>query len=681
MAFDLNAAGGFGNGTADVTADSNTVVNHYATVTALTATTITLGDASDFNVGEEIFYHVSLSYDANRLGKWAFANITAKNGNVLTVDKDLTALAYLSNSTCQVVSVPHYKNFTIPSDVTLSPPAFADGKGGIFICKCAETFTLAGDINLVDKGLPASLADERSETEQEQQGKLDTDNYAGWENAATQYHFALNVGDGAAFILANRLHGGNGARIGNTTTDGVKFCRGAADSINKPSGVTNIGGSTILIVADQFTSATFAHRHIGKYRSGTPGKGLARCYIATNTRLSNDEGLYSYDIISDGTRLKKSCNVQDFGKGTNGNLTNQANVNAVLNVYARITEINGQVISYVDKSKAGAFKQGDLVMIHYSQKSNADTAYAGRFWLSYVDGDDGVDKLTLRNAPPISTLTNYSAQIVLIPQYNNFTLTTTHNKTPAFANGKSGIFAIAVKNICDLRGGVINVEGKGGAPAYGKIGMGIGNTQNSTRLPIGEGHGSVFILAKSLLMNSNTRIGATYSGAAVSGYRGKDGKDLPSPVLNKTVSQEQSGTGGSPSGAGSNLNSLSGGYGSNSAVVQGHTGLQGAHIFIVADSIDGLNVAAISTGGQAYQTTYAGADGGAGYGAGGDTDTAIIQENNAGLWANYVAVGGQGGYIAGGGGGYDETGGGGSGTAFIYCNNATGQIMETAFIN
>lgn len=680
MAFDLDAAGGLGNGTTDVIADSNTVVNHYAAVSALTATTITLDDASDFNVGDEIFYHVSTTYDDNRLGRWAFANIAAKNGNVLTVDKDLTALAKLNNSACQVISVPHYKNFTIPSGVTLSPPAFANGKGGIFVCKCSQTFTLAGDLSLVDKGLPADSNRPYLEQEQQGKGKLDTDPYAGWENAATKYQLALNVGDGAAFILADEIHGGNSARIGNPNATGVKYCRGADDSPNKPEGMTNIGGSTIMLVANRLTSETNFHRHIAKYRSGTAGRGLARCYLATGTLLSNDEGLYSYDVISDGSRLKKYCNVKDFGAGT-GNLTNQANVNSVFNTYARVTEINGKVITYVDKSKAGAFKQGDLVMIHYCQKSNEDTTYAGRFWLSYVDGDDGIDKLTLRDKPPIGNayLDKYSAQIVLVPQYNNFTLSTTNNKTPKFADGKGGIFAIAVKGTCDLRGGIIDVEGKGGAPAYGKINMVIGNTHNSTRLPIGEGHGSVFILAKYLRMNSATRIGATYSGSPASGYRGKDGKDLPSPISDRHVSPDQSGTGGSPSGAGINADNKAGGYGSNAETVAGRKGLQGAHIFIIADTTEELCVDSISTGGQAYQTTHMGNNGGAGYGGGGVTDTAITQVTSTGLWGTYVAVGGQGGYIAGGGGGSDETGGGGAGTAFIYCNQAVNQGLVSDF--
>ena len=52
-----------------------------------------------------------------------------------------------------------------------------------------------------------------------------------------------------------------------------------------------------------------------------------------------------------------------------------------------------------------------------------------------------------------------------------------------------------------------NGRGVGGALPYGLDY--IGNAQNSLKLPLGENDGSVFILAKTLKLNANSRIGVT----------------------------------------------------------------------------------------------------------------------------------------------------------------------------
>ena len=98
-------------------------------------------------------------------------------------------------------------------------------------------------------------------------------------------------------------------------------------------------------------------------------------------------------------------------------------------------------------------------------------------------------------------------QVVSIPQFENFTLNQNYTATPKFDGKLGGVFAIAVNNICDLSEGKINVEGKGGALPYGLDY--IGNAQNSLKLPLGENDGSVFILAKTLKLNANSRIGVT----------------------------------------------------------------------------------------------------------------------------------------------------------------------------
>lgn len=684
MAFDLNACGGIPDSTENHIAEASDVINSYGAVTALTSTTVTLDDAANFLVGDHILFHVSAGNSTSYvddLGHYAFATVTAKSGTTLTINKDLTALADLTAYRCQCVTVPIYNTLTIPEDVTLAPPAFDGSKGGIFILK-ANTIELNGKIDLADKGI--GNANLRGELPSDK-NVLDTDNRAGWENSETQYRFVLNVGDGAACLLTNNLKIGSDARIGYTASKGVRFCRGASDSPNKPGDVTNIGGSTILIAAKTITG--FKPDFISKYRDShrDAGKGLARAYIASAYRLANDEGLYSADLISDSTRLASYCKVSDFGNGSSGNLTNQSNVNYNWNVYARITEINKKVVTYADKSKSDLFNRDDLVMIHFNY-TGAERTYAGRFCLAHVVSDDGY-QIALDVAPPTIDVTKYAAQIIRIPQFNNFTLSSTHDKTPAFQNGKGGICALAVKGTCNLSGGTFNLYEKGGGYPFGagyglnaNSAMTYGNVQNAFHLPIGAGHGSLFILANNLIMNASTRLGGTHSGASYSGYKGKDGVDFFAatyPTYNLVDSGH--GTGGAPYKKGTNANGYVGGYASSSDIVKGTVGKQGAHIFIVANSLTGFNISAISTGGGTTVNSspgFVGASGGAGYGGSGG-----YYKNNA----NKYVSGGRGGYIAGGGGFavYEEgsdtpnsasrCGGGGAGTAFIYANNVTDQ--------
>ena len=180
---------------------------------------------------------------------------------------------------------------------------------------------------------------------------------------------------------------------------------------------------------------------------------------------------------------------------------------------------------------------------------------------------------------------------------------------------------------------------KGGGSAYARNGLAvIGNAQNSNKLPIGQGHGSVFILAQNLTMNTNTRIGSGYSGDGVTGYRG----------INTRYAITANG-----SGANGGVAQTAGGYGGNGGYYSGYVNeirtKQGAHIMIIADRITGFCVHAIGTGGGSYNM--------AGYGCMGWT-------NPSWLYPGYN----------GGGGGYDSRyAGGSSGWAFVYCNSATSQ--------
>ena len=173
-----------------------------------------------------------------------------------------------------------------------------------------------------------------------------------------------------------------------------------------------------------------------------------------------------------------------------------------------------------------------------------------------------------------------SCQFYSIPQYENFKLSASYTGTPKWGNGVGGICALAVNNLCDLRGGKLNVENKGtGAAVFNEN---ANSHYMKDRLPIGTGHGTVFLMSKTLKMDTATRIGATYSGTPTTGYKNYGG-------------------------------------------VRGAEALgsrQGAHVFIVANKIEGMNDAAISTGGDGA---------GAGYGSsGGVSGSAFIYCNDTG---------------------------------------------------
>ena len=395
--------------------------------------------------------------------------------------------------------------------------------------------------------------------------------------------------------------------------------------------------------------------------------------------------------------MTSSCNIRDFG---NGNDASVENVTRQINNYATVISVDGAKVTYKDKTTAGLapIKPGALVMFHLTNRNDVSSSWAGRFFLAKVLDDDGTT-LTLNTLPSKIfsntdyAVTTYATQIISIPQYTNFTLSTENSATMQFDGEKGGVFALACSKNCDLSGGIINVEGKGGGTAYGRAGLAkIGNAQDNNKLPIGEGHGSVFILAKNLTMNSSTRIGATYSGAEHSGYSGEPQGDKQSGEAGNGAK------GGRARYKGSLANERTGGYGSNGdsgrvTVVQPRAeddiiypnvvGCQGAHIMIIADTITGFNQAAISTGGEEGCHTHYGYDAASGIRYNEGEGNGAGYGGNAGHFA--IAHYSHGGYNGGSGGDYNtyESGdttfqmtagcGGSSGWAFIWCNNVVNQ--------
>lgn len=668
MAFDIIAARGYGSAEQGDASNPQTI-NQFAAVSAVGSNSITVDDATNFPAGTEILLHIAgaktSSALASNLGRYKFAKVMSVSGNVLTLSAEPLSLS-TADYFYQAVSVPHYKTLTISE--TISPPAFNNGVGGILVFK-AQRLNMSGAINLVDKGLTADS--QRPLTTQEDGGTLDTQQLSGYENHDASTNLTLQKGDGACLIIAKRMDCTSSARIGDPNGKGIARCRGAADSLARNSNYTNVGGSSILIVAD--TLSSFSPNLISKYRANslTAGKGLCRAYIATESQIPCDEGLYSYDIISKPERLAKETLIDGCGDGSDGVCNTPSSQQ---NNYAAVTSItnSGKTFNLTNVTTAGfaKFKKDALIMIQAQSNNPNQFAQVGRFFLSKclsvtttsgkvtaITLERSIDELNISGFDTI----NYSFQAITIPQYSSFS--GSNKTTPKFENKRGGIFAIAVNGTCDLRGKTIGVEGKGGSsysPAY------TSNARMKNRLPIGHGHGSVFILAKNLKMDTSTRIGATYSGNAYGGasethagggYRGES--------FNSTA-------GGSGYGGGVGEYGHNGGFCSN-AVDWGlyRGGRQGASIFIVAETIDGLCLDALSTGGEGGKDAkrrdrtlpVAGSSGGCGYGGGGATfkepyNNTYIINNEAGA----------GGVHGGGAGDGNYSGGGSAGFCFVYSN-------------
>ncbi|MBD3878229.1 MAG: hypothetical protein SR1Q5_00885 [Quinella sp. 1Q5] len=671
MAYDIIAARGYGSAEQG-DATNPATINHYASVSAIdtSAQTITVDDATNFTQGTEIMLHISglRSADGNKayLGRYKFAKIMSVAGNVLTLSVkplNLTVEYYFY----QAITVPHYKTLTISQ--TVEPPAFQNGVGGILVFK-AHTLNMSGAINLVNKGLTADS--QRPWLTHEEDGIRDTDKFAGYENYETAYNFTLQKGDGSCLIIAKEINFESTARIGNPNYSGTGRCRGADDSIGKNSELTNIGGSSILIVAPEIEG--FSSYIISKYRKSSlsAGKGLARAYIATERMLTFDEGLYATDIISTPERLSKDTLIDGFGDGSTGAASSK---DIQQNSYAFISTIYGSTyrLINIDQNGKAKFTPGTLVMIQALYKDTSD--HVGRFFVDKIvdvknDSNGNLKAIILNNNPqklqiPKFDPTHYYFQAIAIPQYSSFSAS--NFKTPKYENHRGGVFAIAVNGTCDLSDKTIDVMRKGGSKYFSQI----TNASMKNRLPVGEGHGSVFILAKKLIVNTSTRIGATYSGnsfgGSESGYMGK---------RSLSASDIYDGYGGGGFRAGQQYYGHNGGYFSNATEIylSGTGGHQGASIFIVAGEIDGLSLDCLSTGGaggyggsgSAAQIT-AGEAGGCGYGGSG------AKNSYKGIFGGYGGVHGGGSGGSSRSGNLWVNGGGASGFCVIYANKATNQ--------
>lgn len=637
MAYDIKLVGGYGTAAdkdVEVSDGALDKINSYARVNAidelddykiiLDETSITLGDYENFVAGNDIMLHVSTSTsETEYLGKYLVAKIRLVGNGILTLDKKITDLIpreQFDYYSIQAITFANFDCLKLLKGGVVMPPVYDPYKmcGGILVIRCWDSLIFkGGHISLADCGIPSNrkhLLRPLTTQETAANGEGDVAKYSGQENFITAERFLLNAGDGAALIIAKNIYCDDESRIGNIETHGAQYCRGASNSVGvKPSNITNIGGSTILIAAENIYD--FSPKMIAKYRKASTieseiGRGLCRCYIASKTILPNDEGLYAYDVLSDETRISTKLNIHNFGEGNYGSVTNPSKA---INNYAQVTAINqgGCRLTLANETVSGLtpLMEGTLILVQVIQKSDLQTERAGEIITAKILSRSE-NSIVINNPVPDVDLENYIMQVISMPQFVNFTLNQNYTGTLAFNGKVGGTFAMVVNNICDLSDGKINVEGKGGAAAYGANGLAkIGNSQDNCRLPLGNGHGSIFILANVLKVNDNTRIGATYSGSGTGGRFGgsnASGSNIGGGYF--STDEENAGYGGGYNVGGASASETTenilygakvGGFGSNgSSNGKYEGGKQGSHVMIIADKIENFTQSAISTGGE-----------------------------------------------------------------------------------
>lgn len=687
-------------------------------------------------------YPTEIQTDAG-VGKWEVRNIAYVGNDEWILDSPPT----LDTVNYQIMGVyfNEYNNLTLNAGGSLTPVKFSftvddstasasaaltGCKGGVIAIKVKDTLTFnGGHIDLTQKGANYTFRPYRLWRPQEFDGVWDYDLYAGYENSEAKDYLPINVGigdvvflgqrvekiaDGVAFILAKKIVTSNAdSRIGNPAKTGVQYCRVERGKQHSS------GGSNMFIATDNWIS--FNASIIAKYSDCEDyGRGVPRAYIASrnlHAGMLPDEGLYALDTFSVKDRLTAYCNINSFGDGQDAHIT--FGNNTVFSSYARVNSFADKTFN-ITKTITGKvdFDVGKLVMVHQLQKTSGQDVNSGNFYLAKILSISG-DNVTLDTAPPFDLNTsNYYVQILTVPQLGNLTMGEgiNHVGTPAWDNGVGGIFAITCRGTFTLNG-KINLEGKGTKTSVtNKL---VGNHFMRSKLYIGQGHGTAFIMARTLTLGENARIGGSYSGSETSGgcfggttwWEGSSGNEFHKglPGGYKGSPPGSSGWGGGPGQTyyiDPKEKNFGGWFGNApnfaNATHDKTLGLQGAHLLIIANTINNFKLSAISTGGSggdiyksyspennytfdwsgidAYEcesvpiedywasgSPYAGGHGGAGYGGGGHNSGGGYRGGGAGHEVYYSERYRK--YV----GSCNFIGGGGAGAAFIYCRKFTNQ--------
>jgi len=384
-------------------------LNSYAKVTSINQNIIEIdidnafiGEFAKFDAGENILIHTGASNRATGeyLGQFQIYRIELVDGNRLTLNKEIFNCD-LNYEYVQAVTIPQFKNLIL-KNATLTPRPYDVFKfyGGILVAQVYEDFILENSqIDLTDGGIPfQKKMTYRPLSEQEMYGETDGAKFAGLENLTP---LVLNSGDGAVFIQARNFICDENSRIGNPKTHGRAKCRGAADSIYKPSNITNIGGSSIFIACENIQ---IRPENLAKYRNADlpGGRGLARCEIVSETLLPNDEKLYHFDIPAKFERVQ-NLGIENFG---DGNLGAAVNPTYQLNNYAKVESILGNRVYYSNKTLGGVatFDAGNLVILRDTSTGKFVMARVLEYDEDFLILDKIIDATEIISVPEFESL-------------------------------------------------------------------------------------------------------------------------------------------------------------------------------------------------------------------------------------------------------------------------------------
>ena len=208
-----------------------------------------------------------------------------------------------------------------------------------------------------------------------------------------------------------------------------------------------------------------------------------------------------------------------YGNANHGNVT--INSDTVINSYARVVSALGNTITVNSWSNGliGAPYAGCEVMLHVSDISGTSSIYAGCYAFRTVTAASGT-RLTLDSAvtsefPLTSILSNYVVQVILVPNFNTFTV-------------NAGKKVIPLSYTADTGGGIIALRCKGNMTVNGSIlshGYGperkdllqITHAKLIDNFVINRGGGIFIACGSTLYAPSTGRIGASWSGAGTGG--------------------------------------------------------------------------------------------------------------------------------------------------------------------
>jgi len=356
----------------------------------------------------------------------------------------------------------------------------------------------------------------------------------------------------------------------------------------------------------------------------------------------------------------------DLGTGNLGNVI--LSYPTQINSYANITSISSDGRTLLTGQKSigiyGGFVQGQQILFHVTGCLTSETTSLGIYGFSTISSSSS-GGFSVNSSLPIIDLTKYVCQAVIIPQFNNLTITCKINALSYDISKKcGGILLAKVKGIMNITSGMFLSEGNGLPYGSSLKPSGVINTNSgtSTKLIMSTGNGIVVPICNILNLSATSRIGASWDGSIGAGV---GGISYYSGVAGSSANGSSGGAGGAgnsgnnPGGAGG----IAGYSGSKAQYAYGGLpGPGGSTILLISNTINGYTASTISSGGGSnyngavggLESVCSGTNGGSGYGAGG---------------------GGGDGEGSGSGGG----GGGGSGYAYISTNTPSFPTNTTAY--